>query len=372
MPSGQAAYESRRRNAATKAGRALERMTSASVPTRASSARDGSGSLFVFFRSGKLMYAHGSTPADVRVATGVDQITAALSDPGAVVVVPDRDTIRKLIRRAELGGATTAATARRLRFSQRVAVSSRAVVLTQALSSKYFLPIDEDQGSIGAWLRMLAMPRDPSGMVGLFRLVTAGAPGATKAWAEARKGLLVAEETASGHLAFGGASAAASVFFCAEKIEEQWSAMQRMDENLFARFFTDGSVVRATPFARNGTITCRLSTPMSLKEGTVLLTAPASPQGFCQEGRAKLVSLRFEAGGLVGEFDSVRSSVALFSMFDFALNNGTEVLVTSAPGGGPGAAFTSGNWFGQHHDLGPHLGRDVPLDVALAGVPLTA
>ncbi len=371
-------YESRHRNAATEAGRPKVRMRGPAIPLRDSTdIHSGTNLLFVWQTGdGKLVWSRGPDMASGRPAPLGDMVTIAdaLIAAGSMIAVPDTATARKLVRRAEIAGTDHAPTARRIRYSLRAATSSRIVVLTESLSRKYFLPADQDATAIGAWCRTFNLPGPdaqiaPSLLV-LLNKVTSG-ESSSQLSQSALKALLASESEAFDSLYYSGARSAATAFRASSKIADAWTCIEKTDAILRSRYLSDGSVVVATPLRRKGPVECLLSTPVQLKQGDRVLVGNDSSAGFDADGRAKLVRLEITDEGMIGSFDAVKGKGAAFSLFDNALSNGQRLLVTAEPFLGMRSPRPAGTWFARDcASMTDVQLRDVPLDVALAGVPI--
>ena len=158
-----------------------------------------------------------------------------------------------------LGRGATAATpeaaervrhaARIVQYARAAAMSSRVVVLTEALARKFYLA--GDAGDIRCWRKAFGLG---PGTGALAQLLAATYRDDThrrysNQSRDPFRAMLLAEETAVEALRHAYTSSAATAWKAAEKIGEAWDSATRTDVLLRHRHLLDGTVVRAQPAA---------------------------------------------------------------------------------------------------------------------------
>ncbi|MGS0684546.1 hypothetical protein ACVBEQ_05215 [Nakamurella sp. GG22] len=185
------------------------------------------------------------------------------------------------------------------------------------------------------------------------------------------RAMLLAEETAVQALRHSYTSSAATAWKAAEKIGEAWDAATRTDPLLRHRHLRDGSVVRAQPTAAapDG-VDAVLSLPMRIKKGKVVVMP--DDDHTADLAYATLTGLSMTGDDLTGWFSEQKGAVRSFAMLRDAAATHTTVLVTGEPflgstprvyGGRRGSRSTPP----MPPHAAPVAGRQVPLDVVLAG-----
>ena len=142
-----AAFDATRTEAARVAGHPVPRCAVPTALRRASVAPDGSTAVFFWLDRKTLLQAGRNQPAVAASATG---IADAVTSPGAVAVAVNTAALRAVETTLARGAtAATGEAAERVRHAARIvqyagaaAMSSRVVVLTEALARKFYLAGD--------------------------------------------------------------------------------------------------------------------------------------------------------------------------------------------------------------------------------------
>ena len=348
------------------------------VPTvlrRESVAPDGSSAVFFFVRRRTLLRATvNSEPFAATAAV----IAAAVISPGTVAVPVDPAALRAM--EAILGRGATGATpeaaervrhaARIVQYARAAAMSSRVVVLTEALARKYYPP--GDAGDIRCWRTAFGFGQG-TGALALMLAATYQDDTHRRYSNQSRdpfRAMLLAEDTAVEALRHAYTSSAATAWKAAEKIGEAWDSTTRTDVLLRHRHLLDGSVVRAHPTSAGlDRVDAALSLPVRIKKGKVVVMP--DDDHSADLGYAALTGLSMTGDDLTGSFAEQRGAIRSFSMLRAAAAASARVLVTQEPFLGSTPRVYGGRW-GTRSTLPPADGqvplrRQVPLDVVLAG-----
>ena len=248
-----AAFDATRIEAARLAGHPVLRCAVPTVLRRDSVAPDGSSAVFFWLQRRTLLQAAVNCEP---VAATSQSIADAVTSPGTVAVPVDPAALRPM--EAILGRGATAATpeaaervrhaARIVQYARAAAMSSRVVVLTEALTRKYYPP--GDAADIPCWRTAFGIGR---GTRELAPLLAATYRDPHRRYSNQSRvpfrAMLLAEDTAVEALRHAYRSIAATAWKAAEKIGEAWDSAPRTDVLLRHRHLLDGSVVRAQPAA---------------------------------------------------------------------------------------------------------------------------
>ena len=312
------------------------------------------------------------------VAATAPSIADAVTSPGTVAVPVDPAALRAM--EAILGRGATAATpeaaervrhaARIVQYARAAAMSSRVVVLTEALARKYYPP--GDAGDIRCWRTAFGFGQG-TGALAQMLAATYRDDTHRRYSNQSRdpfRAMLLAEDTAVEALRHAYTSSAATAWKAAEKIGEAWDSATRTDVLLRHRHLLDGSVVRAHPTAAGpDRVDAALSLPVRIKKGKVVVMP--DDDHTADLGYAALTGLSMTGDDLTGSFTEQRGAIRSFSMLRAAAAASTSVLVTQEPFLGSTPRVYGGRW-GTRSTLPPADGqvplrRQVPLDVVLAG-----
>ena len=229
---------------------------------------------------------------------------------------------------AILGRGATAATpeaaervrhaARIVQYARAAAMSSRVVVLTEALARKYYPP--GDAGDIRCWRTAFGFGQG-TGALALMLAATYRDDTHRRYSNQSRdpfRAMLLAEDTAVEALRHAYTSSAATAWKAAEKIGEAWDSATRTDVLLRHRHLLDGSVVRAHPTSAGlDRVDAALSLPVRIKKGKVVVMP--DDDHSADLGYAALTGLSMTGDDLTGSFAEQR---------------GRDPVVLDAPGRG--------------------------------------
>ena len=334
------------------------------------------------------------SPAPVNV-----DVLARLFDEDFVLVVPDSATVARLIRatasalgsqRCDPDRGNTLR--RRLDIASRLSASSRLVVLTKALSRRYWMPSNLAADDALAWARAFGLP---VGKGVTLRLMTqlahrasdgADDPYATQAGRAERDALAAAR--------YPGLKMAVAAYGAVERTESALSAWARLDERLLARNVLAGDVCRLDIVEVDDKgFTAVASQPFTMRVGKrhLLLTRASLREraaGRTREGEGRLSHVELSEARVVGDQVVVeiattstpaegrtgRNNVTAQARVRRAFEVREPLYLTEEPftGGRPNAELATGRWSAAQPPE-PVSGRwDIPLDVAFAGSPRVA
>lgn len=368
-------FDASRRAAASSAGYPLVRMAAPSVLRRDSV--DPDGSFVVPFWIGKKGLLAAFPGKEPRVATP-ESVESALNSPQFVAAPLDRAAVRAMVKLCSMSGEAHRDTARLIDFVTKMPMSSKLFVMTEGLRRKFWLSTDLTVSSIKDWRAAFGLPYDLSSISVLAGKLFADEAMIGKQVAY-RGDLFKSEDKATDMVIQRGAAAAMSAFEASNTVSEAWGAYERVDTTLRNRFLVEGVVARARPLRQVGPhVVVSLSTPFKVREGTVMVTDETDDANLVRT--IELSDLGFD-GTLLGSLHPgttktgrQRVSDAMPSILGAMASHGS-VLITGAPfmaGGG----FTPSvkRWASRDGvadvNANPVI-RDVPLDVVLAGGPVS-
>ena len=369
-----AAFDAARVEMSRVAGRPVPRCAVPAALRRDSVAPDGSSATFMWLQRGRVVQAAaGQSPVPATALSVARAVTA----PGSVAVPVNTATLRAVesaLSRHPVDTTTDAGqqvrhAARIGQYAGAAAVSSRVVVLTEALSRKFYLA--GDTTDIRCWLGAFGAGPGPAGLARLlaaaFRDDTGRRYGNQSR--DPFRAMLLAEETAVEALRHSYTASAATAWKAAEKIGEAWDSATRTDVLLRHRHLLDGSVVRAQPLApTTDGVDALLSLPVRIKKGKVVVMPDDDhTPDLCY---ATLGTLSMTGDDLTGAFTEQKGAVRSFGMLRNAAAANRTVLVTGEPFLGSTPRVYGGRW-GTRTEPAPgepaRARRQVPLDVVLAG-----
>lgn len=370
-----------RRSAATAEGKPVLRLAAPSViaPVDPNDKAVPIESLFVWLRAGKLCLAT-STVDNATLTAGL--VKDVLARPGGRVVVTDRAALRSFLRTLErLASPAGRTAAMQLRACSRIPVSTKLVVLADALNERFWLPEGFDPSDIKDWKRALAAPSGPAGIRSLL------AAAETSHLGEKPLGVLVTAATSVRRLTglvmkvadSTGSKAAIDGYLAAEKIGDAWGVLRAFDPIGRHEAVAEGTMSRIKVTGRDerSRVLAVLSQPCRMRTGNVVLLDPHSDARL---GTARLSQITYQAGlGLMGIFVPAPKQggkpgeimAQAFSAMDRAVREVGELIIGNDPSiaADPTPSFAGARamWDRSADQVRSVSGRDVPLDVALAG-----
>lgn len=329
----------------------MQRMTAPAAVLPESIRADGSECVPVWVsRSGLMMRDLGGASTAATPGAIQDVLTSA----NRVLMPVDRQALAGMVRLCKQS-AGHEGTARALDVTTRMQVNPRVLVLSDALSRKFWTPDGANRHSIGAWTALLGSRGDADGFTSLARTVMDG-PMDLRPQRDARKAVRDAEFALRRSAHKPGPYAAMTLFNAATAVSEAWSSYERVDPLLRDKWLASGEVVRLRDVRwERGQVVARLSTPCKLKPKTVLAFTDDG-----QDWRGTLRSLFYD-DGLCG----VLSGNARTSPRWVQAN---KVYITAAPFIATGTESPNRTWM-TSKPAPAAAGMPLPVDIAVAGAP---
>jgi len=372
-----------RRDEAATAGRPTLRIAAPSVVAPLESESEiPLNTLFVWLRGGKLTLA-SSTIDEMKFTPGL--VTQFLNDQGGRVVATDRTAFNSLLRSLERFSAPAGkACARQLRACGRLPISTRVVVLSEALERRFWMPAGSDPTSIIDWKRVFAAPSGAAGVRVLLAAAEADhspekTPGTLKTAVTSIRRLT---ETVKQRSLYLTSEAAIDGFLAAERIGAAWEAIRTFDVIGRHEAVAEGTASLVKVVGRNdrSDVLGILSQPCRMKPGSVILLDTEGPE---RVGSALLVGISYDpAQGLMGSFRPApandpqkpgKTKTQAFGPLDRATLTLGELIIVNEPFLSTDSSDRMNNtrfakWnVGKEAAPQPVRGRVVPLDVAFAG-----
>lgn len=325
-------------------------------------------------KAGKLSSFNGDgTPAPVSPGDFQRHI-----DRGGAVIAVDKPSLDHFLRRLErLGNPVSKRLAYQIRAAARLPISSQVGVLTEMCGRKFWAPSKMDVSDINAWRDVL---KAQSGVRGILEMVDStmfvddpNRMGDTVkgAWSAMHESSTVVYEKS----ASGSNDSAVKAFLAAEKVTEAWQAIRAFDPTGYREVVADGTSAIVVPIERDtssANVIATMTQPCRIKSGRTVHLLDA--ETALKVGEANLSRLSFDpAHGLLGEFSPVsvggKSKTRSFTVMDSSIVTRRPLVAVTPPFFGStrsGKSGGSSRWtFGKAP--GAVAGRDVPMDVMLAG-----
>lgn len=297
---------------------------------------------------------------------GPDKLALLLTSPDTSTVVADTYTFSKLTVMADnMPSNDFKALSRRLKISRGLPGSVKLPVLTEALATRYWMQDGLADNSFDDWAEAFGVQGQklPATMRALILLASAGKRLNGLGYEKQIKGLESLEMRLMEQCKWSGISTDCYVYDMLESYNSKANGLRVVDPGLLEMHAMDGQSCRIVPMnVTTVNFTASVSSPFKLKEGRgVRLTDGIST------ATTKLDSLRFGGGTLHAVFDlpSVRSGGR--DMIKAAKAGHAKLYAVEDVFESRGAALKNKRWLGG--DVERIGGREVPLDIALAGAP---
>lgn len=319
----------------------------------------------IYSRGKGLQYHSLTAPA---VPLTPDVLEKALIDPLACTVVADAKTWAKVLVMADNMPSTDfKALGRRLRISRGLPVSLKLPILTESLSYRYWLPDTLSETSFDDWADAFNVKGPSIGftMRSLMALAQAGVRPTALKYEVAVKAMEEMERKIMEQAAWGGISNDCYVYSMLEGFSAKANGLRTIDPGLLEMHVIDGQACRIVPMNSDSReFSASVSSPFKLKEGKkVRLT----------DGKeivdVDLRALRFGDGALHAVFSQPSARGAGLLMVSRARKLEAKLYAVDGVFESFGAGPKNKRWLGD--DVQRVAGRDVPLDVMLAGAPTT-
>lgn len=318
----------------------------------------------IYLRAKTLTYRsmHGATAETLTP----EKLAALLTGEGTSTVVADPYTFSKLLVMGDnMPSNDFKSLTRRLRISRGLPGSVKLPILTEALTTRYWMQDGLEEKSVEDWATAFGLTghKLPTVLRTLIDLASSGKTTGTLGYEKAAKGMMDLETRLMENCQYSGISTDIYVYQMLEAFNAKANGLRAVDPGLLALHAMDGQSCKLVPMnVAQKNFTASVSSPFKLKEGReVRLTDGISL------ATTTLESLRFGGG-------------VLHAVLDMPSQRGEGPLMISRAKAGKGVlyavegvfesrgrALKNKRWLGG--DVERIGGREVPLDVALAGAP---
>lgn len=295
-----------------------------------------------------------------------EKLADLLTSEGTSTVVADPYTFSKLLIMGDnMPSNDFKSLTRRLRISRGLPGSVKLPVLTEALTTRYWMQDELAENKVEDWAEAFGLTGQklPTIMRSLIGLASQGRTTGALGYEKTVKGMMDLETRLMGNCQYSGISTDIYVYQMLEAFNAKANGLKALDPGLLALHAMDGQACKLVPMnVAHGSFTASVSSPFKLKEGReVRLTDGISIAA------TKLESLRFGGGVLHAVLDmpSARGEGPL--MISRAKDGKGVLYAVEGVFESRGRALKNKRWLGG--DVERIAGRDVPLDVSLAGAP---
>lgn len=315
----------------------------------------------IFLRGTKLTYqADGQQPETLTGAV----LDTVLGESTGSTVVADEATfsqVWKLATAAPLPDARS----RRMKILKSLDSSTKLPILTRALARRYWLPADKDETDLGDWAEAFNL-RAPSTSLTMKALIERASTSRCPQGEYERDFDRMATHEASilEGAQYTGIRSDCSIFSRLQSHEALQKGLRLRDRGLLPLHVLDGQACRIVPMNVNEfTFTASVSSPFKMKEGSVLQILDTA--GSITETR--LESLRFGSGEMHAVFKTPTARSGGRSLVEDAKRQKSSLYVVEKPFDLPGKGLKNRRWFEK--EIPVIEGREVPMDILLAGAP---
>lgn len=319
----------------------------------------------IYLRGKKPVY-RAMNPTGPAEVLDPEKLASLLTTEGMSTVVADAYTFGKLtVMAGNVPSNDFKALTRRLRISRGLPMSLKLPVLTEALAVRYWMQDGLTDTSLSDWAEAFGFSglSLPETIRELSSMATAGIRPAGLVYAKTIGNLEGLETRLMSSAGFSGISTDCYVFTMLEGFNAKAGGLRIIDPGLLELHVLDGQVCRVTPMnVTAGKFTAAVSSPFKFKEGRdVRLT---DGQRLARTG---MQSLRFGGGVLHAEFRTPTNRSGGLDMLRDAKAGIAPLYAAEDVFDGRGQEIKNKRWMGGDVERIP--GREVPLDVALAGAP---
>ncbi|WP_026535893.1 hypothetical protein [Arthrobacter sp. H14] len=296
-----------------------------------------------------------------------EKIAELLTGDGTCTVVADAKTFARMLVMADnMPSNDFKSLGRRLRISRGLPVSMKLPILTEALSSRYWLQDGLAENSIADWAEAfdVAGPSTAITMRSLITLASDGQRPTALKHGRSVDGMADLEKRIMEQCAWSGISTDCYVYSMLEQYSAKAIGLRTIDPGLLEMHMIDGQVCKIVPMnVAHKTFTASVSSPFKLKEGRKVRLTDGE-----QIAEVYLNSLRFGEGSLHAVFEQPGSRGPGALMISRAKKGTAPLFAADAVFESFGTGLKNKRWMGDA--VQRVTGRDVPLDVALAGAPV--
>lgn len=320
---------------------------------------------FIYLRAKTLTYRSLSGSAAETLTP--DKLAALLVGESTSTVVADPYTFSKLqVMGDNMPSNDFKSLSRRLKISRGLPGSVKLPILTDALSYRYWMQDGLAENSVEDWAEAFGLTgqKMPALLRTLIDLASQGRTTGNLGYDKSAKALMSLETKLMEQCQYSGISTDIYVYQMLEAFNSKANGLRAVDPGLLEIHAMDGQACKLVPMnVAHATFTASVSSPFKLKEGReVRLTDGISI------ATTTLEALRFGGGVLhaVLSTPSRRSEGPL--MISRAKAGNGVLYAVEGVFESRGKPLQKKRWLGG--DVERIAGRDVPLDVALAGAPM--
>jgi hypothetical protein len=294
------------------------------------------------------------------------RLEAIITREDTSVVVADAQTFSRLQILADTNAADTYKTLkRRLDFSRGLPGSVKLPILTEALAYRYWLPEGKDERSFDDWAEAFDV-KGPSMSITMRSLISLAADGKrpdSLKYPKAIQSLASTELALMKQAEYSNLSSDVQLFGLLNSYSAKAGGLRLLDPGLLTMHVLDGQACKIVPMnVAHADFTASVTQPFKLKvgksvrltDGTTVVDASLDALRYTEDALHAVFSQPSEAGGGRGMVLTAHKGQApLYAMEDpFSLH---------------GRGIKNRRWFEK--SVEQVTGRDVPLDVILAGAP---
>lgn len=317
----------------------------------------------IYSRANKLKYQPLNAPAQ---DLAPEKIAELLIEPGACTVVADAKTFAKLLVMGDnMPSNDFKSLSRRLRISRGLPVSLKLPILTEALSYRYWLPDTLTETSFEDWADAFTVsgPSTAITMRSLIHLAQDGQRPVALRYEITAKAMEDMERKIMEQAAWSGISNDCYVYSMLEGYSAKANGLRTIDPGLLAMHMIDGQACRIVPMNSDSReFSASVSSPFKLKEGKKIRLTDGK-----EMVEVDLRALRFGDGALHAVFSQPSARGAGLLMVSRARKLEATLYAVDGVFESFGAGPKNKRWLGD--TVQRVTGRDVPLDVMLAGAP---
>ena len=317
----------------------------------------------IYSRAKGLKYHPLNAPAE---DLSPDKLAELLIEQEACTVVPDSKTMARILVMADnMPSNDFKALGRRLRISRGLPVSLKLPLLTDALSYRYWLPDTLAENSFEDWADAFGVKGPSTGitMRSLITLAQKGQRPTALRYESTVKAMEGMERKIMDQAAWGGISSDCYVYSMLEGFSAKANGLRAIDPGLLEMHMIDGQACRIVPMNADAReFSASVSSPFKLKEGKRVRLTDGK-----EVVEVDLRALRFGGGALHAVFSQPSSRGSGLLMVSRARKLEAPLYAVDGVFESFGSGPKNKRWLGD--DVPRLTGRDVPLDVLLAGAP---
>lgn len=319
----------------------------------------------MIYLAGKDLVYRGIAGAPAPVNT--DRLEAIITEPDSSVVVADTLTYARLMQFADEKGEGFKTLSRRLSFSRGLAASVKLPILTNALSYRYWLPEGMDERNLGDWAKAFDVtgPSTLTTMRALIDLASEGKRPEPLKYSSTVKSLEGTERRILEQAEWSGLSSDVQLYSMLDGFSSTATALRLLDPGLLPMHVLDGQVCKVKPMnATQSEFSASVSDPFKFKAGKKMRLSDG-----ISLAETTLEALRYTEDALHAVFAQPQRGAGPTMVASAKQHGGRPLYAMEAPFSARGSIIKNKRWLNPKEPVGHVSGRQVPLDVILAGAP---